>query len=388
MNDWKRKKRCQIEDQIDCCIQDFGNAHINAIDASCEEGETLREIRDEQHLMAASRGRVAMLQEQRKREKDAEQRLQAKKRKQQKTIGIQADFLTQQCLSDKVRKNRNLQIDLTRYDSCSEDEEIIAQQYSSKPNVHKHQSVYDPQNYTSNSLDSNTNSNESDPTEDTDEINESLEFNQITNLLKQRMQEIYDAPKKKLQQKAIIEVSSESSSDIDILPLPAEKVLPKMKTSGTKIDLKKSPQKSILKSQQSSQKSKSTAKKTSPSKKSRNKLTENSRVRYLDIHNKYQTSYEPKKDLVIRNEVTRSSNARVEAQIQTDQADYFSKMINDDVLKQLRDIRSHEALEKEKIRRDYEKLRLEMDEIAKQEQELRTKTNVRNVIFVYFYFKI
>jgi len=39
--------------------------------------------------------------------------------------------------------------------------------------------------------------------------------------------------------------------------------------------------------------------------------------------------------------------------------------------RQLAEIRSKEALEKEKVRRDYERLRLELDELAKQEQEAK-----------------
>jgi hypothetical protein len=42
----------------------------------------------------------------------------------------------------------------------------------------------------------------------------------------------------------------------------------------------------------------------------------------------------------------------------------------------LNEIRSYEALEKEKIRRDYERLRLEMEELSNQEQELRSKSKV------------
>lgn len=50
------------------------------------------------------------------------------------------------------------------------------------------------------------------------------------------------------------------------------------------------------------------------------------------------------------------------------------------IFRQLCEIRSQEALEKEKIRRDYERLRLEMDDLSKQEQELRSKTNVSVLI--------
>lgn len=40
-------------------------------------------------------------------------------------------------------------------------------------------------------------------------------------------------------------------------------------------------------------------------------------------------------------------------------------------IRQLAEIRSKEALEKEKTRRDYERLRMELDEVSKQEQEAK-----------------
>ena len=46
------------------------------------------------------------------------------------------------------------------------------------------------------------------------------------------------------------------------------------------------------------------------------------------------------------------------------------------ISRQLNEIRSYEALQKEKIRRDYDRLRLEMDDLSKQEQEIRSKSNV------------
>lgn len=39
--------------------------------------------------------------------------------------------------------------------------------------------------------------------------------------------------------------------------------------------------------------------------------------------------------------------------------------------RQLTEIRSKEALEKEKTRRDYERLRMELDEVAKQEKKAK-----------------
>lgn len=44
--------------------------------------------------------------------------------------------------------------------------------------------------------------------------------------------------------------------------------------------------------------------------------------------------------------------------------------------RQLTEIRASEALTKEKIRRDYERLRIELDEITKQEQEAKDAAGI------------
>lgn len=314
LNEWKKRRQDQIQDQIDCCIQDFGNAHIAAINASCEESESLREQREEHDLMASVRGRVAMLSEQRRRDREAEERLEKKKRRHQKTIGIQADFLAQRGFSESNKMNK---INLVQSESEEEDEK-----FTNKKNLHKHQTHYNPQNYTSNSVDS---SNTSDSIEEEEDENEnSLEFNQITNLLKQKMQDAYDAPKRKGE---IVDISSESSCDVEVVPLPAKKISPLKKKPSIK-DTKKQPQKSILKPKKSPLKpSKKSPKTTSK------KDTESNRVRYVDFRNMYETSYEPKKDLVKRSEPSRSLNAKEEAKVHSKNSEMISKQINEDVLR-------------------------------------------------------
>lgn len=286
--EWKRRRQCQIENQIDCGLRDFANAHIAAIDASCEENEALREEREEQDLMAACRGRVAMLQEQRKRDKEAEERLLKKKRKHQKTIGIQADFLTQRGFSEKVAQ-KDIHVNLI--DDSEEEEEIP--RYTSKPNIHKHHNI--DNNHSANSIDS---SNNDDNAPEEIESDHEPVFNQITNLLKQRMQEIYDAPTKKInqaQQPVETLSSSTHSSDVEIVT----KSPPKAKKSPTK--------KGILKG------NKSVKKVPSPIKK-----VKNNTVRYTDYtRNLQQKTYVPPKDLVTRNDGTVPiRNAREEAEIE------------------------------------------------------------------------
>ena len=50
--------------------------------------------------------------------------------------------------------------------------------------------------------------------------------------------------------------------------------------------------------------------------------------------------------------------------------------------RQLAEIREKEALEKEKTRRDYEKLRLQLDDLAKEEQEVRAASSKVNLITI------
>lgn len=342
LSEWKRRRQCQIETQIDCGLRDFANAHIAALEASCEEGESLREEKEEQDLMAACRGRVAMLQEQRKRDKEAEERLLKKKRKHQKTIGIQADFLAEHAFKEKVSNNRDIHIDLANLNSESDEENVP--RFTSKPNLHKHQqkAVYNPQNYTSNSIDSNNGSESGNEDEiqvdDLQKEESELEFDQITNLLKQRMQEVYDAPMKKIAQaKAVVVNSSESSSsDVEIVQAPKTKKTPIKTTRKLTTESKKASQKGILKTKKSPSKLKATtntAKKTTSPKKSKTIPTEANRVHYVDFtNNKYQSTYVPPSDLVTRNE-PRHLNAREEAQIHNDADDPISYKINDDILR-------------------------------------------------------
>lgn len=362
LSEWKKRTQCEIEKQIDNCAGNFGDAHIAAVDASCEEDELLRDKRDEQDLLASMRGRVAMLQVQRERERELESKLLKKKRQQQKTVGIQADFLTQRRFSENLINNqRHAETDMS-------EEEGINDAFTVKPNPHKHSEQYNPQNYTSNSVDSSNNCDsdsegiaeleEDESVRGNDESE--VEFNQISNLIRQRQHNNQDETE-------FNEIINVGSSDSESISYSIE--LPK------KVTIKASPNKKkrgILK--KSSLKHNSN-KSSSPVKSKKVQPAEN-RVRYVDFSNKYETTYAPDKNLIVRNEKSKT-NARQNAQIQTDD-DAITKKINDDVLKQLTDLRSQEALEKEKIRRDYERLRLELDELSKQEQEAKSKSNMNN----------
>ncbi|KAL7033856.1 hypothetical protein ACKWTF_007748 [Chironomus riparius] len=359
LGELKKKTQCEIQKQIDDCVENFGDAHIAAVDASCEEDEFLRDRKDEQDLMAAMRGRVSMLKVQRERERELENKLLKKKRQQQKTIGIQADFLSQRRFSENlINKQKKAESDV------SEEEET---NFNVKPNLHKHSQQYNPQNYTSNSVDSSNNCDsesesiaeleQDESVRDNDESE--VEFNQISNLLRHKLHN----NRENIQINEIVDVGSSDSESISY-----SVVLPK------KVTIKTSPikkKKGILK--QSPAKITINKKLSSPVKRKKEQSSDN-RVRYVDFGNKYETTYVPDKNLIVRNEKSKT-NARQNAQMQTDD-DVITKKINEDILKKLTDLRSQEALEKEKIRRDYERLRLELDELSKQEQEAKSRANM------------
>lgn len=374
LGEWKRRSHSQIQAKIDECVKAFGNAHIAAIDASCEENELLRQDREEQDLLAATRGRKAMLQVQREREKQAEERLSKKKKHNQKTIGIQADFLAQRGFSESLANKKS-----TNHAQATEEEEDESNTFfTSKPNLHKHSikinNNYNPQNFTTHSVDSSNNCDSDeiddldlDDVEENQTQNESeVEFNQITNLLKHRATTESSENEREVDE-IIVLSASESTSSIEILA-PRKKTSVKKHSPKKKSIIKKSPNKKTVVKSNKVKAVKSPAKKTTKSK------DEENRVTYVDYtNNKYETTYIPSKNLITRSEKPKF-NAMQEAQVQTDDH-MISKRIDADILQRLTDIRSQEALEKEKIRRDYEKLRLELDELTKLEQEARAKTN-------------
>jgi len=300
LNEWKGRKQCELQQKVDDCISQFGAAHIAACYASCEEDELLCEQREEYDLLAASRGRSAMLQEQRKRDREAEERLLKRRRGQRKTVAVQADLMPS--YKSKQMEANNSDKDENSEEELEEEEEgARVTRFTSKPNLHKTNSKtvnYNPRNFTSNSVDS---SNHCDSETSSEEIVESeLEFDQITNLLKQKCYE-FDRPQKTASE--VVEISSETSDLEEV-----EIVQPQPRVS------KKQPQvkpvkKSILKKSAPIATSK---KKSSPKKKV--PLEAAQRVSYLDFANKYTTSYIPKKDLVTHHKpANQQSNAMEEA---------------------------------------------------------------------------
>lgn len=94
LNEWKHKTQNEIQQQYGQCLSKFGNAHLDACEASCEENESLFNKREEFDLLTAERGRTAMLQEHRKREREVEFRLLQKKRKLLRNATVQVDLIS------------------------------------------------------------------------------------------------------------------------------------------------------------------------------------------------------------------------------------------------------------------------------------------------------
>lgn len=316
LNEWKKRRQCDIQQEYGACLSNFGAAHMAACDASCEEDDALLQKREENDLLVAQRGRTAMLQEQRRREREAEERLLKKKRKQQKNASVQTNLVTRKAVESSHVKIPVLvpPVDDESNEEFYEDEGdgniIKVQTFSSKPNLHKSSAVnYNPKNFTSNSVDS-SNHYESEDEISTSALDSEEEFNQITNLLKKKCCEHYQAPHEKFSEEPTV-LSDSSSVEVERNPPPKakKKAVPVQTTN-----------KSILKKLQS---------KTKAAEHSRREQTEKQdlQVKYVDYANKYTKTYVPDDDLVTQNTKTSKSNAMTEAR------KLKQSVVSDDVLR-------------------------------------------------------
>lgn len=290
MEEWKKRRQCEIQQEYGNCLTNFGAAHIAACETSCEEDESRFQKREEHDLLAAQRGRSAMLQEQRKRDREAEERLMKKKRKQQRNASVQAD----------LKEVRSKNIDSVMVSDEDEDESagVRVETFTNKPNMHKSSAAnYNPKNFTSNSIDSSNNCDSEDGSSCA-EIESDVEFNQITNLLKQKCFEKYNEDPVKVPEEPI-ELSDSSYEEDE--PLHPPKPTPV-----------KSKQKSILKKTQPVKMQKNNVKVPRTKKVEQSKL-DNDRVKYVDFGNHYTTSYLPDDDLVTFNNKISKRNATTEA---------------------------------------------------------------------------
>jgi hypothetical protein len=277
-----------MEEEYAKCLTNFGAAHIAACEASCEEDEAIHQRREEFDLLAAERGRVAMLQEQRKRDREAEERIAKKKRKNVKSVSVQADIVTRRQIGVDLRNIRE-ESDGGAGESEDENVGMRVEKFKNKPNLHKsHSAGYNPKDYTSHSIDS-SNHADSDEEESSIEVDSEVEFNQISNLLKQKTYEFHrDPPKSVARQEEIISLSS---SDSEPPPRP-----PPQRQKQVKLPVEQPKSKGILKN---------------PPKKAQKN---DQRVNYVDFGNKYVSSYIPSDDLVTQNTEKTGSNAKAAAE--------------------------------------------------------------------------
>lgn len=306
-----KRRQCElIQAEYGHCLSNFGAAHIAACDASCEEDEAIHQRREEYDLMAAQRGRSSMLQEQRKRDREAEERLAKKKRKHLKNVSVQADFVT----CREVGVNMTNVFGQNEDDGGEVEEEsgrggVRVEHFINKPNLHKSQSTstYNPINFTSNSVDSSNNC-DSDEEQSALELDSEVEFNQITNLLKQKSYNFHRDPPPVEKFKEIIELTDSSESE----PAPRQ---PPQKQKQVKLPTEQLKKKTILKKV--------------PATKLTKKVPEE--VNYLDFANKHVSSYTPSDDLVTRNTQKSGRNAKVEAKRQEQRM--TKGAVSDDVLR-------------------------------------------------------
>lgn len=296
MEKCKKLHHCKIQQEYVNSLVNFGAAHIAACEASCEEDEDLFQKREGHDLMAAQRGRSAMLEVQRKRDREAEQRLAERKRRNLKNASVQADIVTRRDFGtchDFQQVN-----DSEDVSDEDENKNVRVQTFTNKRNLHKSSaSNYNPQNFTSNSVESSNNCESEDI--ETSSEQESDEFNQITNLLKQKTYERDRDFDQKSEDPVELSDSSEEEEQ------PRRQVVKETKPQVPK-------KKSILKKVPSPVKISKKPKEVSrPS----HSDPQDKRVKYVDLSNKYTTSYIPRDDLVTENQAT-TTNARTEAKKQ------------------------------------------------------------------------
>lgn len=292
LDEWRRRRQCEIQQEYGNCLVDLGAAHIAACNASCEEDESAKQRREEYDLMAAERGRRSMLAEQRKRDREAEERLAKRKRNYQRNAAVQADLRWSRPAASPIED------DLQEFEDEFSEDGTRVETFTSKPNPHQSHN-YNPKNFTSHSVDSSNNGDSEESSSD--------EFNQISNILRKKFAASQQPPSK--QDVDIVELSE--SSDKELEPESAPKSVPK---------------KGILKKPLTPKKKVTESKKpvsTAPN-------TDNQGVTYVDFGNKFTSRYIPNKNLVTQNFPTSKSNAKTEAQKKQDS---FKGGISNDVFR-------------------------------------------------------
>jgi hypothetical protein len=326
---WKKKNVGELERKFENCLKNVGEAHRAAKEEEIERG-IFQQKREEFDLMAAQRGRFATHKELEARRKEEEERVMKRKRMRQKTVGIQADFFEKPTL-EKTRID-DFEDSSENYSLCEE------HPVGSFKAPHK----YNPTNFApSSSTDSSIL-----PSVQTDS-EESQQFDQITKLLKRKQSWKFSDSEQQEEEEIpvqeILEISDESDS---------ENIAPQPSTKTAKHTPRKPPKRVVVKSPGIAGRKKTI------------KLKSQGQVpQKLNNLEKFSKNYD---NLVMFNRKRDGQlSAMDEAQKTGRQTDPYSS-------------RPKEAMEKEKTRRDYEKLREELDLLAKEEQKARIDAKVRH----------
>ena len=267
-----------------------------------------QEERETFDLIAADRGRSAIAKELEKRKKDEEAKALRRKKLKQKTIGIQTERIEKVHRAGKKIQppvaSTSTQASL-RLEDCSDqdsDNEVYNKCYESdeepevarnivKPSTVTTKVIYNPQNFTTHSTDSSVNTPD----------DSSLEFHQITNILKrQQCWDFDNSPEKpqkaqKPPQKSpeIVQIDLSSESEEEAQPIRSPLKLKRSSPIKKKTIALKQPPRII-------QKRNITRK---PEVAPREKSVENNRrknVKYVDFSNQYSKEYQQPKDFVIQ----------------------------------------------------------------------------------------
>lgn len=314
LQEWKQRQASELQRFYDICSDDYGSAH----QAAKEEENNLLAFQEEREtfdLIAADRGRNAISKELEKRKREEEAKALRKKKYKQKTIGVQTEKgekfhrlerrIELPVASTSTRKPVVLE-DCSDQDSDNSinnkdnesDVEIIQLPVTKnfpKPTTTAPKVTYNPLHFTTHSTDSSLNTPE----------DSSIEFHQITNILKRQQCWDFDKspekppktekPPQKSPEFVQADVFSESEEEEAIhirSPLKLKKTLPLKKKTISLKPPPRTPHRFLKKAE---------TRKPEVAPKVKSVGTDPKKfVKYVDFSNQYSKEYQQPADLVIQ----------------------------------------------------------------------------------------
>lgn len=323
--EWKKQNICSLGKKLDQETKCVGEAHRAAVDEEIQMG-IFRDKREEFDLIAAQRGRHATQKQQDEKRQQEEERVMKRKRLKQKTIGIQANLL-----------QVPLDYDCEDFDSDDQDLSMCAEESNDEESKIESnpKPSYNPKNFatTNSSTESSIVVQKSVPPSQSDS-EESLQFNQITNILKKK--KLFNIDEKQPEDADVIEISDYSDCE-NVMPPPLP---PKQTKTAKKIKTPKKqlPKKVIVKSPH----------------KFHVAGKQKSSLKYYDV----------------------GSDRKYAGQSTTTTETTYSGGYSANSIGKSKTVKGKEVLEKERVRKDYERLREELDLLSKEDQQARTDGKV------------